>query len=206
MEPGEATFWRLRNLMENFRRQALPTIRNVAFEIVTWAPSQADVDLSIACMFEREMPGAQLAGGLLQLDEAFGGALTRQREEGAFAAHERETLLIRKPPASVQAQAVLLMGMGDPTTLSSAVIEGVLRVAFHEAVRFGASTVAFAPSLLDAGLANLAPLDLEAAMVRGVLGALRAEQSGVRKWVFDAGAAHFDAVAKSFLRAFEQFG
>ena len=197
------------------KRQPLPTVRNVEFEVVTWAPDQADADLSIACMFEREMPGSQLSGGLLKLDDVFGGALTRLRDEGSFQAQEMETLVIRKPPAPVKARAIMLIGLGDPLTLSSAVLVRALRVSFHEAARLGVSTVAFAPNLLDAGLSNLAPLGVEAAMVSGVLGALNAEHRfaelgiatppTVRRWVFDTGAAHFDIVAKSLLTAFGRF-
>jgi hypothetical protein len=99
------------------KRHLLPRVKDVDCEIVSWAPSEADVDLSIACMFEREMPGAHLAGGLLQLDEALGGALTRLREEGYFRAQEMETFLVQTPPQLVRARRVLLNRSGQSAYL-----------------------------------------------------------------------------------------
>jgi hypothetical protein len=195
------------------KRHLLPRVKDVDCEIVSWAPSEADVDLSIACMFEREMPGAHLAGGLLQLDEALGGALTRLREEGYFRAQEMETFLVQTPPQLVRARRVLLIGLGNPLTLSSAILERALRVAVREAVRLGATTVAFAPNLLDAGLRDVASLQVEVAMVRGASSALLAEYRlselglasppAIQRWSFDVGPSHFDSATASFTSAFE---
>lgn len=197
------------------KRQSLVTFMDVDFEVVTWAPAQADADLLIACMFEREMPGTHLSGGMLQLDEALGGALTRLREESSFRAQEMETLLIRTVPASVRARSILVIGLGDPLSLSSAILERALRVALREAVRLGASSVSFAPDLIDAGQTDLSSLDVEGAMVRGVLGALHAEHRlaelgrapfpAIRGWAFETGLAHFQAAKESFLRAFRNW-
>jgi hypothetical protein len=197
------------------RRKSLRTIAHVSFEIVTWAPSEADVDLSIACMFERDMPGTTLSGGLLQLDEALGAALTNLRNEGSFRAQEMETLLIPRPPTQMPARGILIIGLGDPLSLNFAVLERALRVAIREANRLGASTVAFAPNLLDAGLKVLPSLHVEAAMVRGVISALNAEirlselglapPPSIRNWSFETGSTHFDAATEAFLRAFNPF-
>jgi hypothetical protein len=195
------------------RRHALPRVRDVSLETVTWAPSQADVDLSIACMFEREMPGARLAGGLLQLDEALGGALTKLRNDGCFRAQEMETLLIETPLRPIRARRVLLIGLGNPVTFSSALLERTLRVAVREAIRLKAMTVAFAPNLLDEGLTDVGSLQIEAAMVRGIVGALQAEYRlsemcltyppAIRSWAFDIGSSHFDATTAEFIKAFD---
>lgn len=64
-----------------------------------------NVDLSVACLFEREADGASSAGGLLQLDRAPGGRLTDLRARGAFRAQEMETLLITLPPPRLDAAA-----------------------------------------------------------------------------------------------------
>jgi hypothetical protein len=194
------------------KRHLLLTIDGVGFETVTWAPSEAEVDLSIACMFEREMPGADLAGGLLQLDEALGRALTVFREAGYFGAQEMETLLVQTPPKTVRARQILLIGLGNPLTLSSAILERALRVAVREAIRLGATTVAFAPNLLDAGIRDAASLEVEDAMVRGVSSALLAEHRlselglgfppKIKRWSFDVGPAHFESATSSFTRAF----
>jgi hypothetical protein len=197
------------------RRKSLQTIGHVGFEIVTLAPSEADVDLSIACMFEHDMPGTTLSGGLLQLDEALGAALTKLRDEGSFRAQEMETLLIPRPPTHVPARGILIIGLGDPLSLNSDVLERALRVAVREANRLEAATVAFAPNLLDAGLKVLPSLHVEAAMVRGVISALNAEISlaelglapppSICNWSFETGPAHFDAATEEFLKAFNPF-
>lgn len=66
----------------------------VVFDVVAWGPAHADVDFSVACMFEHEADGAAISGGLLALDQALGGHLTRMRADGAFLAQPMETLLI----------------------------------------------------------------------------------------------------------------
>jgi hypothetical protein len=205
----------LENEGNSIKRQSLMRSANVEFEVVTWAPSQADVDLSVACMFERETPGAHLSGGLKQLDEALGGALTGLREEGSFRAQEMETVLVRKPPMQVRAQWILIIGLGNPLTLSSETLERALRVSVREAIRVQACTVAFAPNLLDAGLTDLEFLHVEAAMVRGVISGLHAEYRlaeiglaalpEIQRWAFETGSAHFEAVTGELLRAFNRF-
>jgi hypothetical protein len=193
-------------------RRPLLTIGNVDFETIAWAPNQADVDLSIACMFEREMPGVQLAGGLLHLDEVLGGALTRLRHEGHFRAQEMETLLVRKPPIGVSGRSVLIIGLGSPITFASAILERATRVAVREATRLGACTVAFAPNLLDAGRTDADSMNVEAAIAQGTVSGLQAEYRlselglanppAILSWAFDVGPAHIEAATASFLRAF----
>jgi len=47
-------------------KNELGTLGGVQFDMVAWAPHEADVDLSFACMFEHEAAGAALDGGLMQ--------------------------------------------------------------------------------------------------------------------------------------------
>jgi hypothetical protein len=48
------------------------------FDVVAWGPAQADVDFSVACMFEHELGEAGIAGGLLALDQALDGKTLRR--------------------------------------------------------------------------------------------------------------------------------
>ncbi|MFS2019743.1 hypothetical protein ACEN88_24570, partial [Massilia sp. CT11-108] len=57
-------------------RLPIGTADGVQFDVVAWGPSHADVDFSVACMFEHELGGG-MAGGLLALDQALGGQLSR---------------------------------------------------------------------------------------------------------------------------------
>jgi hypothetical protein len=184
----------------------------VVFDVVAWGPAQADVDISVACMFEHEMDGAGMAGGLLALDRALGGALTHLRAVGAFRAQPMETLLLTTPPPAVPARALLVVGLGDPALLDGDVLRRATRVAMREAIRHGARSMAFAPSVLDAGHTDNAALDMQMVMLDGMLGALRAERMlaaaglarapALRQCSFDVGAPRANAAAQAFAAAF----
>jgi hypothetical protein len=183
----------------------------VVFDVVAWGPAQADVDFSVACMFEHEL-GAGMAGGLLALDQALGGALSRLRAAGAFRAQAMETLLVTTPPSGVTARAVLVIGMGDPAALDGDVLRRACRVAMREAIRYGAASMAFAPSVLDAGHTDNAALNMQEVMLDGMLGALRAEHMlaeaglarppALRHCTFDVGAPRLQAAGQAFVQAF----
>jgi len=193
-------------------RRSLGQLDGVAFDVAAWGPALADVDLSVACMFEREADGAVMAGGLLQLDQALDGELTRLRAKGAFRAQEMETLLITLPPPGMAPRALLVIGLGDPATLNGERLRRATRVALREAVRHGARTMAFAPSVLDAGHTDNGPLQMPQMMFDGMISALRAEHllagAGLAPPVtlhactFDVGAPRLDAAAAEFAAAF----
>jgi hypothetical protein len=184
----------------------------LAFDVVAWGPAQAAVDFSVACMFEHEVEGAVMAGGLLALDRALGGQLTRLRAAGAFRAEPMETLLVTLPPPGLAPRAVLVIGLGDPAALDGEVLRRATRVAMREAIRFGAASMAFAPSVLDAGHTDNAGLDMQVVMLDGMLGALRAEHmladAGLapvpvlRHCSFDVGAPRLQAAGSAFAAAF----
>lgn len=195
-------------------RLPIGTIDGVVFDVVAWGPAQADVDVSVACMFEHEVSGAEMAGGLLALDQALGGRLTQLRREGAFRAQPMETLLVTQPPAGITARAVLVIGQGDPGLLDGDMLRRATRVAIRETIRHGAVSMAFAPSVLDAGHTDNPALDMQNVMLDGMLGALRAEHQlaaaglaappMLRQCTFDVGAPRLQAAAASFADAFAQ--
>ena len=184
----------------------------VRFDAVAWAPDAADVDLSVACMFEHEAGGATLAGGLAHLDAALGGYLARARAQGRFPARELDTLLVSRPPAGVRARAVLVIGLGDPDAFAAATLERACGLAMAHALRLGVASAAFAPNMLDAGLVPAPGLRAGDAMLRGALAALAlAEHTrlaglgtppALRAWSFDVGPAHFAAATRDFGAAF----
>jgi Cytosol aminopeptidase family, N-terminal domain len=167
-------------------------------------------------MFEREMPGAAMGGGLLHLDQVLGGALARWRASGDFRAETMETLLLERPPNGIRAKTIMLIGLGDPTALQADLLGRATRAAFREASRLRAATVAFAPSLLDTGLLPQAIDGAPAAMMNGLLTAMASKwqlaQAGLSveprtsRWSFDAGASRLEDVAAAFKGAFDAFG
>lgn len=199
--------------MNDIVRLPIGSIDDVVFDVVAWGPAQAAVDFSVACMFEHEVDGAAMAGGLLALDQALGGHLARLRSIGAFRAQPMETLLITTPPR-VAANAVLVIGLGDPAMLDSDVLRRATRVAMREAIRFGAVSMAFAPSVLDAGHVDNAGLNMQEVMLDGMLSALRAEMlladAGLaaplllRHCTFDVGAPRLQAAGQGFADAFRR--
>lgn len=184
----------------------------VTFDVVAWGPAMADVDFSVACMFEHEVGGAPIAGGLLALDQALDGQLARLRASGAFRAQPMETLLITTPPAGMAPRTVLVIGLGEPGLLTSDLLRRATRVAMREAIRHGALSMAFAPSVLDAGHTDNAALDMPEVMLDGMLGALAAEfllaETGLagepllRHCTFDVGAPRIESAAVAFAAAF----
>ncbi|MBW8899994.1 MAG: peptidase M17 [Massilia sp.] len=184
----------------------------VVFDVVAWGPAHADADFSVACMFEHELGHAGIAGGLLALDQALGGQLTRLRTAGAFRAQPMETLLVTSPPPGVVPRAVLVIGLGDPAVLDGDMLRRATRVAMREAIRFRAHSMAFAPSVLDGGHTDNAALDLQDVMMDGMLGALRAEHMladaglarppALRHCTFDVGAPRAQAAGAAFAAAF----
>ncbi|KAB8038561.1 peptidase M17 [Janthinobacterium aquaticum] len=193
-------------------RLPIGTANQVVFDVVAWGPARADVDLSVACMFEHEMPGTTMSGGLLGLDQALGGQLSRLRTTGAFRAQEMETLLITLPPAAVAARAVLVIGLGQPEQLNADTLRRATRVAMREAIRHGALSMAFAPSVLDAGHTDNAALNMPAVMLDGMLSALQAETDlaalglapppSLRHCTFDVGAPRIASAGAAFAAAF----
>lgn len=196
-------------------RLAIGATDGVTFDVVAWGPAQADVDFSVACMFEHELAGAPLAGGLLGLDQALAGQLTQLRASGAFRAQPMETLLISLPPASVAARALLVIGLGAPESLDGERLHRATRVAMREAIRHGARSMAFAPSVLDGGHTDNAGLDMPRVMIEGMLSALRAEHvlavaglappPSLQHCTFDVGAPRLHSSGQAFAAAFSAF-
>jgi hypothetical protein len=192
-------------------QRTIGVLHGVSITVAAWDGAMAAVDLSFACMFERELTDAGPAGGLRHLDDALGGALTELRRAGYFRASPLETLLLSRLPATVVARAVMVVGLGDPSTWSPALTAEAAATAVRAAIQQGVESAAFAPSLLDAGLMSSATGDVAALMLKSVAGAISAQvriaamglapPPSLRQWVFDVGPAHMDTVTEHFQAA-----
>jgi len=186
-------------------RYPIGLYRDVELEVAVWDAVGATADLSCAGMFAHEVDAAPLLGGLLDLDAALDGALLRLRGEGVFRGDELETVLIAKPPSPIRGQALMLIGLGEPSKWVPEVMMRAARVAVREGARLGARGVSFAPGMLDSGLT---PTGASRAMLRGVTSALDAEHRlaalgltqgpSLQTWTFAAGAAHAQMAAEQF--------
>lgn len=183
----------------------------VAVDVAAWDAVRAPVDLSVACMFTHEPAGAILTGGLAHLDQALAGSLTRLRAEGTFSAEARATLLLAPPPGTLAGQTLLVVGLGAPQAWRPSVMAQATRAVVAIAGALDASSVAFAPSIKDAGLTAPVLQDFDQAMIDGLVSGLTlaarltdlglGKPIALRRWTFDANAAHIAQVATAFRTA-----
>ncbi|WP_334184513.1 M17 family peptidase N-terminal domain-containing protein [Novosphingobium sp.] len=182
----------------------------VSIEVAAWDAVGAEVDLSCAGMFTREV-GAELSGGLAHLDAALEGRLLELRRSGSFTGRLGECLLLDSPPAAIRARAVLLVGLGEPEGWSTASLREALRAAGAFALALGVRSAAFAPGMLDSGLAPDQTLGAPTEMTGGLAAALKArdvlvkmglaEAPRLERWVFDVGEARLTSATEQFRKA-----
>ncbi|QNK01498.1 M17 family peptidase N-terminal domain-containing protein [Dyella telluris] len=183
----------------------------VTIQVAAWDGVAAQAELSCACMFTHEVSSDGPQGGLKHLDDALGSRLVTMRREGSFTATRGSSLLIDHPPANISASAVLVLGLGSPDDWTPAVMGDAVAQAYLIASQRGFASVAFAPSMLDAGLDPGRTGDVPDRMMEALVNAIdagartdhhaQATKASVRTWVFDVGAARFDAVYQRFLDA-----
>lgn len=167
----------------------------------------AEVAVAIAGIFTREIGRGKPGGGLANLDAALGGAITRLRSDGIFAAEPGEVLTLSAPARPIHADTVLAIGLGDPEAWTPATMRHAVATAVRETIRLDAVSAAFAPSLLDSGLDPATLGGTPDAMLAGLCDALprdRPPPTTLSRWVFCAGAARFDAVVQSFREAYDR--
>jgi hypothetical protein len=177
--------------------------RGTRIEIVGDHVANIPAMLSIAGMFAREADGMSITGGLAHLDDALGGAVRRMRSDGIFEGRLGETMVLSTPPLPVRADAILMIGLGDPADWTPEVMRSVVAVAARRAMQLAVSSVAFAPSLHDSGLRGRIVVGAEPAMLTGLCGEIEvAGGKPPEQWVFCAHPAHFEVTARDFALAF----
>src|SRR4029077_14221327 len=96
-------------------------------------PYTADVPLQVVCYFRYSAEGVKkMAGAPIELDKELGGVIGALRERGEFQGDPLETMLIMPPPGSIRAKALLLIGLGDESDLSTDLLGDVGIVALRE--------------------------------------------------------------------------
>ncbi len=190
------------------QRSTIGQWRGVTFEVAAWDGVGADVDVSVACMFERELGTEGLHGGLAHLDQVLEGRLTALRRSGGFSAAPMTLLHIDALPPAMQARSVLVVGAGDPARWSPPHMAEVVGHAARWVLDHGDASAALAPSMLDSGLAPEVLGDVSERMLQAVLDALDAKVLSapgavkLRRWVFDVGAARFESAVAGYRSSF----
>lgn len=178
-------------------------------------PYDANVPLQIVCYFKKTADSdARLFGAPVELDKRLGGVIASLRDRGEFHGDEFETLLLDAPQNSIRPRQLLLIGLGDESELSLERMERVGRTALREAVKIGATRVAFAPLIKDAGNDKFPAGDVENAVVRGMLMAYdtekRLQKQGFARdfslslWLVEAGPTYYDETIAGVKKAIVQ--
>src|SRR5712671_4278875 len=216
MLTGLAALARPDEAKEQVKEKSLDAPHAVKVKVRMEGPYTADVPLQVVCYFKYTPEGAKkMSGAPVELDKHLGGVIASLRERGEFVGDQLETILITPPKDSIKAKA-LLLGLGDEDSLSLKLMEAVGRVSLREAVRLGASRVAFAPLIRDQGNTKIGTGDVETAVVRGMLLAYdtekRLQKEGLAKeftldeWNVEAGPDYFDETVTGVQKAIEEAG
>jgi Cytosol aminopeptidase family, N-terminal domain len=202
---------------DQVKEKALDGPHMVKVKVRMEGPYTADVPLQVVCYFKYTPEGARrMTGAPVELDKRLGGVIASLRERGEFVGDQLETILITPPRDAIKAKALLLVGLGDEDALSLKLLEAVGRVSLREAVRLGASRVAFAPLIRDQGNTKIGTGDVETAVVRGMLLAYdtekRLQKEGLAKeftldaWNVEAGPDYFDETVTGVRKAIGEAG
>lgn len=199
---------------DNVKEKAFEAPHNVKIRLRMEGPYTADAPLQIVSYFKYTPEGAKrMTGAPVELDKRLGGVIAAVRENGEFAGDELETIQFISPKNSINARSLLLVGLGDPESLSLKLMEGVGRTSLREAARAGAKRVAFAPLIRDQGNTKFSAGDIELAVIRGMILAydteLRLQKEGLAapylldEWIVEAGPAYFDETATAIEKAIQ---
>ena len=202
---------------QDVKEHPLQAPHGVAIKVRMEGPYTADTPLQVVCYFKYSPEGAKrMSGAPVELDKRLGGVIASLRERGEFVGDQLETILITPPRDSINAKALLLVGLGDENPLSLELMEAVGRVSLREAARLGAGRVAFAPLIRDQGNSKFGTGDVETAVVRGMLLAYdtdkRLQKEGLSKdftldqWNVEAGPMYFDETVIGVRKAIEEAG
>jgi hypothetical protein len=202
---------------QDVKEQPLQAPGGLTIKVRIEGPYTADTPLQVVCYFKYSPEGAKrMSGAPVELDKRLGGVISSLRERGEFVGDQLETILITPPKDSINAKALLLVGLGDENAVSLELMEAVGRVSLREAARLGATRAAFAPLIRDQGNSRFSAGDVETAIVRGMLLAYdteaRLQREGLSKdftlvqWNVEAGPLYFDETVAGVRKGIEEAG
>jgi Cytosol aminopeptidase family, N-terminal domain len=156
---------------DNVKETALDAPDDVKIKIRMEGPITAETPLQIICLFKHKESGDKMLATAVDLDKDLHGAISSLRNRGEFVGDALETLLIVPPAGTIKPKLLLLIGIGDESSLSLERMEAVGRVAIREAARLGVSKIAFAPLIRDQGNSQFGTGDIGRYVIRGLLSA-----------------------------------
>jgi len=203
-----------RGWADNVKETVLEGPDEVKIKIRMEGPTTAETPLQVVCLFKHKESGDKMLGAAVELDKELHGAISALRNRGEFAGEALETLLIVPPAGTIKPKLLLLIGVGDESSLSLERMEQVGRVAVRQAARLGASKIAFAPLIRDQGNSQFGTGDVGRYVIRGLLSAYdtdrRMQKVGLAKpytleeWSEEAGPAFFDDTVEGAKKAISE--
>ena len=125
--------------------------RGVKVTVKMIGPVTQTTDLQIICLLQHNPAGDQYIEAMQDLNDKLGGVLSSLRERGEFVGEPGETLLFNPPAGSITPKKVLLIGVGEESSLTLDRLRLAGTIAARESVRLGLEHVSFAPTLRDQG-------------------------------------------------------
>jgi hypothetical protein len=195
-------------------RQPYHLYKNIRIQAIPVSPSETKTPLQIVCFFDQSK-NQSYAGGTEAIDDHFQGAIKRLRADDLFHGERFETLLLTPSDGEIQANRLLLLGLGNPDTLLLESLEALGRVIIQEAIKLDVKGFCFAPSLKDAGFSALPAGDVSLALIKGMIRAIDSAQSlqerklipaiKLEEIVFLAGLAHVESSQAGLQKALGAF-
>ena len=187
--------------------KAIDAPNGVRVSVKMIGPVTQATDLQIICVLKHDPAGDKYIEAMKDLDDKLGGLLSRLRNRGEFVGEAGETFLFTPPANSITPRRMLLIGVGDESSLTLDRLRLVGRIAAREAVRLNVEHVGFAPALRDQGSSRIDVGEGDAAMTEQFLLAYDTEKrlqaqslspkADLKDFTIEAGPKFFEgAVAK----------
>lgn len=199
---------------QEVRERRLEAPNELTMKVRMEGPYSADTPLQVVCYFEHKPSGDKTLGAAVELDRQLGGVIAALRNRGEFTGKALETLLLTPPKNTIKPQRLLLVGLGEESSLSLERLEQVGKVALRAAATLGVKRVAFAPLIRDQGNSRFEADDVEHAVTRGMILAYdterRLQKEGLapswtlEEWAVEAGPDYFDSTIHGVQQAIEQ--
>ena len=190
--------------------------RDLKVTVKMIGPVTQTTELQIICVLKHNPAGDKYIEAMQDFNNKLGGVLSSLRERGEFVGEPGETLLFNPPEGSITPKKVLLIGVGEESSLTLDRLRLAGTIAARESVRLGMSHVSFAPTLRDQGSNRIDVGEGDAAVAESFLLAydteLRLQEQGlasgakIREFVIEAGPPYFEGAAEKVGAAVQSAG
>lgn len=188
-------------------------IKGVSYRAIHVPTDETETPLQVVCFFDQSK-NTTISGGTALINNGFGGALETLRGKDYFHGYAGELLVLDGGKTSIQAEKVLLVGLGDPDHYDATVMHRVARAIIFQAKALNVKSLCFAPSILDAGVTTVKENVLEISL-RGFVETLDVlhdmKNCGLiasvplEEIICLAGSAHIDGAIETVKRVAESF-